>query len=78
MNTLAGIKEFWIWALFTYDQETGYYAASLRSKQISIHEVANAYHGGGHKNACGVKNLSKKDIESLLQDLKQLIKSVPE
>lgn len=78
VNTLAGIKEFWIWALFTYDQETGYYAASLRSKQISIHEVANAYHGGGHKNACGVKNLSKKDIESLLQDLKQLIKSVPE
>lgn len=73
VNYLAGIKEFYIWALFTYDQETNSYSASLRSKQVAINEVANAYHGGGHKNACGVKNLSRKEVDSLLSDLANLL-----
>ncbi|MBW9211826.1 MULTISPECIES: bifunctional oligoribonuclease/PAP phosphatase NrnA [Terrabacteria group] len=72
VNTFSGIQEFWIWALFTYDKETGLYAGSLRSKQVAINEVVNKYQGGGHKNACGVKNLSKEDISRVLSDLQEL------
>lgn len=73
VNTLSGIKEFAIWVLFTYDIETSSYAASIRSKQIAINEVANHYHGGGHKNACGVKGLSLEDVQNILNDLAKLL-----
>ena len=39
------------------------------SKTVIINTIANKYHGGGHKNASGVKDLTENDLQNLLQDL---------
>ncbi|OCN04985.1 hypothetical protein A4S06_09450 [Erysipelotrichaceae bacterium MTC7] len=72
---LANVKEFQIYCLFTEDLSygEGYYNGSLRSKNVAINEVANAYGGGGHANACGIKKLTKADIARLVGDLAKLV-----
>lgn len=72
---MANVNEFEIWCLFTEDSTfgKGMYNGSLRSKNIAINEVAANYHGGGHKNACGVKKLSLEDIDAIVNDLNALI-----
>lgn len=71
------VNEFEIWALFTYhhedDNHEPIYNGSLRSRHTAINDIANRYHGGGHKLACGVKNLTRSDIASLLHELSQRI-----
>ena len=72
---LANVNEFEMWCLFTEDKTYGVdnlYNGSLRSKSIAINEVANAFHGGGHKNACGVKKLTLVDIEKLVNAFNNL------
>lgn len=73
---MADVDEFEIWCLFTEDEvkEEKIYNGSLRSKIVAINEVANKYGGGGHKNACGVKQLTKETIVDLVNDLNALCK----
>lgn len=73
---MANVNEFEIWCLFTEDEAygEGMYNGSLRSKKVAINEVAGNYHGGGHKNACGVKKLTIEDIDKIVDDLNALIK----
>ncbi|MDO4500126.1 MAG: bifunctional oligoribonuclease/PAP phosphatase NrnA [Erysipelotrichaceae bacterium] len=73
VNEFARIKELNIWAIFVYDEESGLYNGSLRSRRnFVINEICNNYNGGGHKNACGVKRLSRKDITNLFADLRKI------
>ncbi|MEG0290630.1 MAG: bifunctional oligoribonuclease/PAP phosphatase NrnA [Erysipelotrichaceae bacterium] len=69
----ANVKEFEIWALFVENgqDENGeiLFNGSLRSARYPIDPIANKYHGGGHKLACGVKSLHAPEIESLLTEL---------
>lgn len=67
-----GVKEFKIWAIFAENDE-GIYEGSLRSKNATINDIANKYHGGGHKNACGVKNLTLYEVHALLKELQERI-----
>lgn len=66
---MANVNEFEIWCLFTQNEDNDLYNGSLRSRFVAINEIANAFHGGGHKNACGVKNLTLEDIECLVDQL---------
>lgn len=50
----------------------GLYRCSIRSKAKSVVEVAEKYGGGGHKFACGVKGLTKEQVDSLISDLKKI------
>lgn len=71
---MSGLKDIAIWCLFIEKENSGeevLYNGSLRSSRIAINEIANHYHGGGHKNACGVKQLSENDIHRLIAELKQ-------
>lgn len=74
---LGNVDEFEAWALFieVSKSEEGLrlYNGSLRSKDKQITSVAEKYHGGGHRYACGVKNLNDQTIQELLQDLLRLI-----
>lgn len=74
---LGNVDEFEAWALFIEqsksDGKEPLYQGSLRSKRIAINDIANAFNGGGHKLACGVKRLSPAMIEELLQQLLQRI-----
>lgn len=68
----GNIKELQVWAIFTpSDEGQGTYTGSLRSKEIDLNSIANQYHGGGHKNACGVKRVSKEDIKELLHKIEE-------
>lgn len=64
---INGLK---IWAVFAEDSKTNLYDGSIRSKSIYvINDICSKYNGGGHKNACGVKNLSLNQVKSLINDL---------
>lgn len=71
---LSNIKEYPIYCLFSEDATygQGFYNGSLRARGYTINEIANQYGGGGHANACGVKQLALDDIERLVLDLNNL------
>lgn len=70
VNEFKSIKELKIWGVFAYNPETKLYDGSVRSHgNYVINTTCVNYNGGGHKNACGVKKLSKKQVENLINDL---------
>lgn len=70
VGEIGNIKEFAVWAIFTeQENHPGYFDGSLRSKTIRINQIAQKYHGGGHANACGVKDLSADDLQNIIHDL---------
>lgn len=75
---MGGVDEFEAWALFTEKEQdvdgNRIYNGSLRSKNKTINDIANAYNGGGHRFACGVKNLRKDTMQALLQELCERVK----
>lgn len=70
---MGNVHEFEAWALFVEKDKDAQgnciFNGSLRSKRIVINDIANAYHGGGHRFACGVSGLSLDTIKQLLQDI---------
>lgn len=74
---LGGVHEFKAWALFvekeTDEQGIRRYNGSLRSRSTMINEIAMRYQGGGHRYACGVKNLSRDDIDTIVRDILSVI-----
>lgn len=74
---MGGVAEFKIWALFTEKEKNAQgesiFNGSLRSKMIPINDIANRFDGGGHRLACGVKNLTREDITRLLEELMKRI-----
>lgn len=68
---LGRVHEFKAWALFVESERTEkqeiIYNGSLRSRDVIINDIAMEFKGGGHRYACGVKNLMDADIEHLLQ-----------
>ena len=50
------------------------FRCSLRSKDISVVEVAQKYGGGGHNLACGIKSISKENLEKMKLELINLTK----
>lgn len=74
---LGGVLEFQVWALFTEKEKDAagnpLYNGSLRSKNVSIDDIVQHYHGGGHHLACGVKQLTQDDIKALLEELYQRV-----
>lgn len=71
IDELGHVREYEIWCLFTEKEKDGkrWFDGSLRSKSITINQIANQYSGGGHKNAAGVKNLDAEKLKSLLSSL---------
>lgn len=76
---LGGVHEFKAWALFVEidkDEEGNIlYNGSLRSRNKIINDIATEYKGGGHRYACGVKNLKEEDISRLLSLMLARVKS---
>lgn len=71
----GSIHELSVWALFTQmdtdSQGEPLYTCSLRSRTVPLDDIANAYGGGGHRCACGIKRLNRSQISQLISDLKQ-------
>lgn len=69
VEELGHVNIYQVWCIFTEKHMDGklLYDGSLRSKTSSINAIAEKYNGGGHKNACGVKNLTENDLIDILK-----------
>lgn len=68
IDEIGKIRDLNIWAFAV--ENNGAWDASLRSKRpYIINNFAFKYNGGGHANACAVKNVKESDIDSLFNEL---------
>lgn len=76
VNELGLVRSFKIWALFIEQEEDGsiHYNGSLRSRDLTVNDIARKYNGGGHRLAAAVKMLDDTLLESLINDLRLRIK----
>lgn len=74
---LSGVNEFQAWVLFiestSSSEKQRLYNASLRSRNVIINDIAMRFNGGGHRYACGVKNLTDQQVQTLLEALSKRI-----
>lgn len=72
---IGNIYELEAWCIFTekIDNNQSLYDGSLRSKCIAVNKIAEIYNGGGHKNASGIKNITKKQIKDIINLLNKEI-----
>ncbi len=68
VTSFGGVKDFEIWAVFAQNED-GAYEGSLRSRKIIINDVVSLFGGGGHKNACGIKGLTRNLVYQLIEKL---------
>jgi len=73
VNQMSGAKEVPIWANFTFDDRIGKILCELRSRSISIVEIARKYGGGGHAQACGCTVDTWEDTDKVIKDLDDLM-----
>ncbi len=69
INDFNYIKDVLVWVFVTFDEKNNLYKVNIRSRGPVINEIAEKYHGGGHKFASGVRTSSEEEIDSLLKDL---------
>lgn len=72
VNDLGLVREYEIWVLFVQQEVPNQhlYNGSIRSRNVTINDIAIKYNGGGHRLAAAVKNLSLGEIQSVIHDLK--------
>ena len=68
IEEIGHVRDFRAWAMFTERDADGMkvYDGSLRSKEIAVNEIAAVYGGGGHRNAAGVKGISREEMEDVI------------
>ena len=74
VNLMAGIKEVPIWVSFTEDFENNVILAEIRSRDITVVDIAKKYGGGGHNNACGASLKDFNEADLMLKDLNERVK----
>ena len=78
IDEIGRISDLLVWA-FAVQEEDCLYNVSVRSKRgYRINTICEKYGGGGHANACGVKGISKKQLNSLFKELIELSTKNPE
>lgn len=69
----GGVYDFKAWALFVEkeidDLGIKRYNGSLRSRNTIINDIAMKHQGGGHRFACGVKNLDDEEIQTIIKEI---------
>ena len=74
---MEGIKDSLIWIAFI-ETDDGKIRVRLRSRYVTVSELAEKYDGGGHACAAGATVYSKKEMKQLLQDADALLKAYKE
>jgi nanoRNase/pAp phosphatase (c-di-AMP/oligoRNAs hydrolase) len=70
----SNIKDVHIWCSISEDVEDKVWRVSIRSKKVSINEIAQKSKGGGHAQASGCKLSSIDRLPELIADLDKLLK----
>lgn len=69
VNNLNFIRELKAWAFSSYDEKTGLYKINIRSRGLVINDVAEEFHGGGHKFASGARLKTEEEVDELFKAL---------
>ena len=67
VSYMDSIKDSLIWMAFI-ENDDGTVRVRLRSRFVTINELAEKYHGGGHACASGATVYSKKEFKALVAD----------
>ena len=67
VSHLENIRGSLIWIAFI-DNNEGSIRVRLRSRFVTVNELASKYHGGGHDCASGATCYSKEEMASLIAD----------
>ena len=67
VSYMDSIRGSLIWIAFI-DSEDGSTRVRLRSRFVTVNEIAEKYNGGGHDCACGATVHSRKEMKALIRD----------
>ena len=74
VNNFNFIEEVYVWLTITEDVKNDLIRVSIRSRGPENNQVAEKYHGGGHKFASGVKFKNFDEAMKLVDDLDFVVK----
>lgn len=77
VSYLDGIKGAIVWLAFIENAD-GSIRVRLRSRFVTINDLAEKYGGGGHDRACGATVHSKKEMNQMLSDANEIVKNYKE
>ena len=77
VSYMEGIKNSLIWIAFIQTDD-GAIRVRLRSRYVTVSELAERYNGGGHACAAGATVYSKKEMKQLLKEADALLKEYKE
>lgn len=77
VSYLDGIKGAIVWLAFIENAD-GSIRVRLRSRFVTINDLAEKYGGGGHDRACGATVHSKKEMKQMLSDANEIVKNYKE
>ena len=78
VSHLESIRGSLIWAAFIENAEKKEIRVRLRSRFVTVSEVAERYRGGGHACAAGATLLAKNEIKTILSELDERLKKYKE
>lgn len=73
VNELNLIRGSLIWIAFIDNKAKNEIRVRLRSRFLGVNEIANNYHGGGHKMAAGATVYSVEEMQSLIDDADKIL-----
>ena len=76
VSSLEGVRGGIIWAAFIQTPDN--IRVRLRSRFVTVNDLAQKYHGGGHDKAAGATVYSVREMKALLKDADILIKDYKE
>ena len=74
---MDSIKDSLIWPAFI-ECDDGSIRVRLRSRFVTVSEIAEKYNGGGHACAAGATVYSKKEMKALIADADSRLKEFKE
>ena len=73
INNFNFIKEVLVWVTMTEDVKNNQIRVSIRSRGPVINQVAEKYHGGGHKFASGARVPTMGEAMKIIEELDQVV-----
>lgn len=77
VSYMDSIKGSLIWLAFIENKDKSI-RVRLRSRFVTVNQIAERYHGGGHACACGATVYSKKEMKALIQEADIALKDYKE
>lgn len=74
VHVLGNIRNMNIWFTFYYDDVVKQWKGSIRSNKLPINQIAEKYHGGGHKLAAGVTIYKRREMRQMVNDIREYLK----